>query len=103
MPAQRYYGKVKLFGNVEVRSEILHFRVQHKSMVWGAALFADGGRSWTQLGQSNPALDGTGLGLKHGLGGGLRLQEGQTFIVRGDIAWSPDARRWAPTSPRAKF
>ena len=91
VPAQRYYGKVKLFGNIEVRSEILHFSVQHKRMVLGAALFADGGRSWTQLGQSNPALDGTGLGLKYGLGGGLRLQEGQTFIVRGDVAWSPDA------------
>jgi len=91
VPAQRYYGKVKLFGNIEARSEILHFSVHHKRMILGAALFADGGRSWTQLGQSNPALDGTGLGLKYGLGGGLRLQEGQTFIVRGDIAWSPDA------------
>ena len=92
VPAQRYYGKVKLFGNIEVRSEILHFSVHHKRMVLGAALFADGGRSWTQLGEINPALDGTGLGLKYGLGGGLRLQEGQTFIVRGDVAWSPDAR-----------
>jgi surface antigen Omp85-like protein len=92
VPAQRYYGKVKLFGNLEVRSELLRFSVHHKRMVLGAALFADGGRSWTQPGQSNPALDGTGLGLKYGLGGGLRLQEGQTFIVRGDVAWSPDAR-----------
>jgi Omp85 superfamily domain len=91
VPAQRYYGKVKLFGNVEMRNDVLHFSVHHKRMVLGAALFADGGRSWTQFGQSNPALDGTGLGLKYGLGGGLRLQEGQTFIVRGDIAWSPDA------------
>jgi len=92
VPAQRYYGKVKLFGNIEVRSDVLHFSVHHKRMVLGAALFADGGRSWTQLGQSNPALDGTGLGLKYGLGGGLRLQEGQTFIVRADVAWSPDAK-----------
>ena len=91
VPAQRYYGKVKLFGNLEARSELLHFRVRHKPMVLGMALFADGGRSWTELGRSNPALDGTGLGLKYGLGGGLRLQEGQTFIVRADIAWSPDA------------
>ena len=92
VPAQRYYGKVKLFGNIELRSELLHFSVHHKRMVLGAAMFADGGRSWTQLGELNPALDGTGLGLKYGLGGGLRLQEGQTFIVRGDVAWSPDAR-----------
>ena len=92
VPAQRYYGKVKLFENLEARSEILHFKVGQKRMVLGAALFFDAGRSWTQPGQSNPALDGTGLGLKYGLGGGLRLQEGRTFIVRGDIAWSPDAR-----------
>ena len=102
VPAQRYYGKVKVFENLEARSEILHFNVGHKRMVLGAALFFDAGRSWTQLGQSNPALDGTGLGLKYGLGGGLRLQEGQTFIVRGDIAWSPTPNRWAPTSPRAR-
>ena len=50
---------------------------------------AAAGPSWASI---NPALDGTGLGLKYGLGGGLRLQEGQTFIVRGDVAWSPDAR-----------
>jgi hypothetical protein len=91
VPAQRYYGKVKVFENLEARSEILRFKVGRKRMVLGTAIFFDAGRSWTQLGQSNPALDGTGLGLKYGLGGGLRLQEGQTFIVRGDIAWSPDA------------
>jgi hypothetical protein len=25
-------------------------------------------------------------------GGGLRLQWGETFLLRGDVAWSPDAR-----------
>jgi Omp85 superfamily domain len=92
VPAQRYYGKVKVFENLEARNEILHFRLGHKRMVLGAALFLDAGCSWTQPGQINPALDGTGIGLKYGLGGGLRLQEGQTFIVRGDVAWSPDAK-----------
>lgn len=91
VPAQRYYGKVKLFENFEVRSELLPFTVFGKSMVLGAALFADAGRTWTELGHSHPALDGTGLGLKYGLGGGLRLQQGHTFVVRADIAWSPDA------------
>jgi hypothetical protein len=51
VPAQRYYGKVKLFGNFEARSELLPFRI-----------------------------------------GSKRLQEGQTFVVRADLAWSPDAR-----------
>jgi len=92
IPAQRYYGKVKVFENLEARGEILPFTVHGKHMVLGAALFVDAGRSWTELTRSHPDLDGTGIGLKYGLGGGLRLQEGQTFVVRGDIAWSPDAR-----------
>jgi len=92
IPAQRYYGKVKVFENLEARGELLPFTVHGKHMVLGVALFADAGRSWTELTRSHPDLDGTGLGLKYGLGGGLRLQEGQTFVVRGDIAWSPDAQ-----------
>jgi Omp85 superfamily domain len=92
VPAQRYYGKVKLFENLEARSDLLPFTFRGKHMVLGAALFADAGRSWTELGKRHPDLDGTGLGLKYGLGGGLRLQEGETFVVRADVAWSPDAR-----------
>ena len=92
IPAQRYYGKVKVFENLEARGEILPFTVHGKHMVLGAALFVDAGRSWTELTRSHSDLDGTGIGLKYGLGGGLRLQEGQTFVVRGDIAWSPDAQ-----------
>ena len=37
-------------------------------------------------------LDGSGLGLKYGVGGGVRLQQGKTFVIRVDVAWSPDAR-----------
>lgn len=91
VPAQRYYGKVKLFGNIELRSELFPFRLRSKPFVLGVAAFADGGRVWTELTRAHPELDGSGLGLKYGLGGGLRLQEGQTFVVRADIAWSPDA------------
>jgi len=63
-----------------------------KALVLGLAAFLDGGRSWTELGRAHPELDGTGLGLKYGVGGGLRLQEGRTFLLRLDLAWSPDAR-----------
>lgn len=90
VPGQRYYGKVKLFGNLETRTEVWHFAIAGKPMVLAAALFADGGRVWTDLAR-HPELDGSGLGLKYGLGGGLRLQQGTTFIVRADLAWSPDA------------
>ena len=92
VPAQRYYGKVKVFGNVEARTELFPFRFLRKQFVLGAAAFLDAGRVWTELGSSHPELDGSGLGLKYGVGGGLRLQQGQTFVVRVDVAWSPDAR-----------
>jgi hypothetical protein len=91
VPAQRYYGKVKVFGNLEAKSEILPFKIRNKDYVLGVAASVDSGRTWTELGRSNPALDGTGLGLKVGLGGGLRLQQGRTMLLRFDVAWSPDA------------
>jgi hypothetical protein len=92
VPAQRYYGKVKLFQNLEARAQLVSFFIGSKHVVLGAALFFDAGRTWTELGSRHPELDGTGLGLKYGVGGGLRLQQGETFVVRADIAWSPDAR-----------
>lgn len=57
----------------------------------GLAGFFDGGRVWADW-RSAPELDGTGWGLKYGTGGGLRLQKGSTFVLRADLAWSPDAR-----------
>jgi hypothetical protein len=92
VPAQRYHGKVKVFGNLEARSDVLPFTLRNKPFVLAVALFFDGGRSWTEMFHAHPELDGNGLGLKYGVGGGLRLQEGKTFVVRADIAWSPDAR-----------
>ena len=46
------------------------------------------GRVWADLG-GRPELDGTGIGLSVGLGGGLRLQWGETFVIRADAAHSP--------------
>lgn len=91
VPAQRYHGKVKLFENLEARTELWHFTIKDKSLVLGAAVFFDSGRTWTELTHRHPELDGTGMGFKYGMGAGLRLQEGKTFVVRADLAWSPDA------------
>ncbi|HEX4423736.1 MAG TPA: BamA/TamA family outer membrane protein [Kofleriaceae bacterium] len=91
VPAGRYYGRVKLFGNVEARSDLFGFHLWGKPLKLGVAAFFDGGRSWTELWHSHPELDGTGIGLKYGIGGGLRLQQGSTFVVRADLAYSPDA------------
>lgn len=92
VPAQRYHGKVKLFENLEARLKLFDFKIRQKPLSLALAAFFDAGRSWTELSARHPELDGTGLGLKYGVGGGIRLQEGATFVVRGDVAWSPDAR-----------
>ena len=92
VPAYTFYGKVKLFGNLELRTHVTRFTVWGRRMQLGVATFFDAGRLWWALDQSRPDLDGTGLGLHWGAGGGLRLQQGRAFLVRGDIAWSPDAR-----------
>lgn len=91
VPGGRYYGKVKLFGNVESRSQFASFQMLGLDCTLAAVLFADVGRLWSDW-DSDPLLDGRGIGLKVGLGAGLRLQQGTAFVVRGDIAWSPDAR-----------
>jgi hypothetical protein len=91
VPAQRYYGGVKVFENLELSWAAWNLRIRAKRLTIGPAIFFDAGRSWTQIAHAQPALDGTGLGIKYGVGGGLRVQEGKTFIVRLDVAWSPDA------------
>ena len=69
-----------------------HFQLRSKPFVLSTAAFVDGGRVWANFFRAAAELDGTGAGLKYGVGGGLRLQEGTTFIIRFDVAWSPDAR-----------
>jgi hypothetical protein len=90
VPAQRYYGKVKLIGNIESRVKVLDFHALSKPMSLGFEVFLDGGRVWADTG-SHPELDGSGLGLKYGFGGGVRLTSGTAFVLRADLAWSPDA------------
>ncbi|HEX4338368.1 MAG TPA: BamA/TamA family outer membrane protein [Polyangiaceae bacterium] len=90
IPAQRYYGKAKVFGNLEMRANLFSFHLLGKNLRFGVATFFDAGRLWADT-SSHPELDGTGFGLKYGTGGGIRLQQDKTFVVRLDLAWSPDA------------
>lgn len=91
VPGQRYYGKVKVFANFELRSRLFDFKLFGQKDSFGVAAFTDCGRVWSGI-PADPALDGRGLGLKLGIGGGIRVYGGKSFVVRGDIAWSPDAR-----------
>jgi hypothetical protein len=90
VPAQRYYGKIKAFSNVELRSELFSLRILGEDRRFGLAAFCDFGRVWTDY-RAHPELDGTGWGLKYGLGGGLRIASGESFVLRADVGWSPDA------------
>jgi hypothetical protein len=91
IPGQRYYGRIKLFSNLELRARLYDFTLFRKPYALGGAVFTDFGRLWTDA-AAHPELDGSGLGLKYGLGGGVRIQQGKTFVIRIDVAWSPDAR-----------
>jgi hemolysin activation/secretion protein len=91
VPAQRYYGRIKFFANLEGRCDLTSFRFLGKTATLIGAAFFDAGRVFSDW-PPNTSLDGSGLGLKYGMGAGLRLLQGKAFVVRGDIAWSPDAR-----------
>jgi hypothetical protein len=90
-PSNRYYGKRKVLGNIEARNTWFDFRFRRAPYRFGTTAFFDAGRVWADV-VSKPQLDGTGLGLKYGTGVGVRLQKGKTFVLRADLAWSPDAR-----------
>ena len=49
IPGQRYYGRIKLFSNVELRSRLLDFTWFRKPYALGGALFTDFGRLWTDF------------------------------------------------------
>ncbi len=91
-PAQRYYGRQKAFGNFEARSTVWEFQLFGKPFAAGVAAFVDVGRVWADGIGAHPELDGTGLGLEYGIGGGLRLHQGRAMVIRFDVAWSPDAQ-----------
>ncbi|HEV8547521.1 MAG TPA: BamA/TamA family outer membrane protein, partial [Polyangiaceae bacterium] len=90
IPAGRYYGSVKAFTNLELRSELIGFRLLQKQNIFGLTAFVDAGRVWSEI-PGSKELDGTSLGLKVGVGGGARITAGGSFVLRADVAWSKDA------------
>ncbi len=89
VPWRRFHGKARVFGNVELRARFLPFELLEQHFELGAVAFFDAGRVWADL-SPRPELDGSGAGVKMGMGGGLRLHWGTSFLVRADAAWSPD-------------
>lgn len=89
IPLHRYHGKIKALCNLELRARLLPFTLWRQRFNLGGVVFADAGRVWTDF-SSPERFDGTGVGLKYGVGAGPRLQWGETFLIRIDLAWSPD-------------
>lgn len=92
IPGQRYHGKLKVFGNLEWRQVLFGFPFLGKQNKLAAVVFADAGRLWSGVSKWAKRLDGKTLRVHYGLGGGLRLLAGCSFVIRADVAWSRDAR-----------
>jgi hypothetical protein len=98
VPVGRYLGPVKVVGNVELRSLWLHFSAFHQRFSIGNDVFFDAGRVWSDYTFRSP-LDGSGLGIKYGVGGGVYLLWGQAAMLRIEAAYSPDAVSENPSLP----
>ncbi len=98
VPVGRYLGPIKIVANAEVRAMWLHFTVLKQKFSVGNNVFFDTGRVWSDYTFHSP-LDGSGLGLKYGVGGGLFVLWGQTAMLRVEAAYSPDAVSENPSFP----
>jgi hemolysin activation/secretion protein len=76
VPAGRYAGKVKVMATIELRAELAKTRLFGQEIFLGAAAFVDAGRVSADPERASPELDGTGLGIKYGLGAGPRARVG---------------------------
>jgi hypothetical protein len=92
---RRYHGKLKVIGNLELRGRFPWVTIGGERFRFGLVAFADAGRVWADghrrvvAGQN---LDGPYAPIRVGLGGGARIQWGETFLLRVDGAHSPTDR-----------
>ncbi|HEX3851414.1 MAG TPA: BamA/TamA family outer membrane protein [Polyangiaceae bacterium] len=85
----RYAGHIKVLANYELRTTFIpHFRVAAWQLQVGTTTFLDAGRVWSDY--DTPALDGTSLGVKYGVGGGFFFQWDRSSVFRVEAAYSPD-------------
>ncbi len=87
----RYAGRVKVISNYELRTmlfpaiPVFGWRVKI-----GTTTFFDAGRVWSDY--DTPQLDGQGIGIKYGAGGGLFFQLNKSSVFRVEVAYSPDGK-----------
>ena len=102
VPAALFYGRLKTFGNVEMRRMLFGVRPFGTSLEVGVDAFFDAGRVWQNY-TFDDRRDGRTLGLKVGMGGGLLVLWGQAALFRAELAYSPDASIANPGFPAAIY
>ncbi len=80
---QRFHGKTKALLHLELRGQFATYRIGDVRHRVGAIGFADLGRVWSD----GPDVPFSAFEL--GVGGGLRYQWGETFVIRADYGYSP--------------
>jgi Omp85 superfamily domain len=98
VPDGRYSGLIKVFGNAELRAMLLQVHLLGQQFRFGGNLLFDAGRLWSDY-TFHAAVDGSGVGIKWGAGGGAYLQWGQAAVFRLEVAYSPDAASENPSLP----
>jgi hypothetical protein len=98
VPIGRYLGPIKLVGNIEVRAMWVSFTVLKQKFTLGNDIFFDTGRVWSDY-TLHSSLDGSGVGLKYGVGAGIYALWGQAAMLRIEAAYSPDAISENPSFP----
>jgi hypothetical protein len=98
VPVGRYLGPIKIVGNIELRAMLVRFAILRQKFTLGADTFFDAGRVWSDYTFHSP-LDGSGIGLKYGVGGGMYVLWGQAAMLRIEAGYSPDAVSENPTLP----
>jgi outer membrane protein assembly factor BamA len=98
VPNGRYSGLLKVVANAELRRLHGGFHLFGSKFQIGTTVFVDTGRVWNDYTFSD-VRDGTGLGLKYGVGGGPFLLWDTAALFRIDVAYSPDASAANPGFP----
>jgi hypothetical protein len=98
VPWGRYSAPIKTIGNIELRALHTKLTVFGERIRIGNDVFFDAGRVFDAYRFDAPR-DGSGLGIKWGVGGGAYVLWGESALFRIEAAYSPDAVEANPNFP----
>jgi len=98
VPWGRYSAPIKTLANIELRAMHTKLKVLGERFRLGNDVFFDAGRVFDDYRFDAPR-DGSGVGIKWGVGGGLYVLWGESALFRVEAAYSPDAVESNPGFP----